>query len=228
MTKETEYAGARRVSRHALAIVWILCLKRRIRIARLPIIDAIANDRIGAVVLAGIVGFAVSTTTGLWRGIPVPRIHDEFCYLLAADTYAHGRLTNRPHPEWEHFESIHLLSQPTLMSKYPPGQALVLALGEMATGEPITGVWFSIGLAGAAVCWMLRCWVPARWACFGGICLALRLATNYWGQSYWGGSRHDRRSTSVRRRGPLGKRFRLANERRVGVRNCHSVADASL
>jgi hypothetical protein len=172
----------------ALAIVWILCLKRRIRIPRLPIIDMIANDRVGAVALAGIVGFAVSTTTGLWRGIPVPRIHDEFCYLLAADTYAHGRLTNRPHPEWEHFESIHLLSQPTLMSKYPPGQALVLALGEMATGEPITGVWFSVGLAAAAVCWMLQCWVPARWACFGGICLALRLATSYWGQSYWGGA----------------------------------------
>jgi hypothetical protein len=172
----------------ALAIVWVLLLNKRSGIARLPLVDAIANDRVGAVVLAGFVGFAVSAATGFWRGIPVPHVHDEFCYLLAADTYAHGRLTNQPPPEWEHFESIHLLSQPSLMSKYPPGQALVLALGEMTTGEPITAVWLSVGLAAAAVCWMLQCWVPARWACFGAICLGLRLAVSYWGQSYWGGT----------------------------------------
>jgi len=141
--------------------------------------------------IASIGLFALVSSIGLTalRGVPLPEAADEFSYLLAADTFSLGRLTNPPHPFWEHFESVHVLQQPTYASKYPPGQGLVLALGKRLTGRPIVGVWISTALACAAVTWALFGWLPPRWALFGSLVVALHpVVLGLWGQSYWGGA----------------------------------------
>lgn len=138
--------------------------------------------------IGALVSIAMSILTALLAPWPAPQFHDEFSYLLAGDTFAHGRLTNGPHRYWEFFETFQVLSQPTYASKYPPAQGMALAIGQVIFGEPIIGVWLSTAAACAAVGWMLKGALPRRWATIGAAIVALHPMILDWNWSFWGGS----------------------------------------
>jgi hypothetical protein len=123
-----------------------------------------------------------------WLRVPIPGIHDAFSYLLLADTFAHGRLSNPTPPMWISFETFHVNWLPTYHSMYPPAQGFALAIGQVL-GHPWIGVLLSDAVMSAAIFWMLRAWVPARWALLGSALVGIKFGiASYWMNSYWGGA----------------------------------------
>jgi hypothetical protein len=107
--------------------------------------------------------------------IPLPFVPDDFSFLLACDTFAHGRLANPTPAMWTHFESIHITMQPTYQSMYFPGQGLLLAAGQRLLGHPWFGLLAAAGLLCGVLTWMLQAWLPPNWALLGGIIAVIRL-----------------------------------------------------
>jgi hypothetical protein len=115
----------------------------------------------------------------------LPFAPDDFSFLLAADTFAHGRLTNPTPAMWTHLETIHITMQPTYMSMYFPAQGLLLAAGKVLFGHPWYGLLIASALMCASICWMLQAWLPATWALLGGIIAVVHLGLfSYWINTY--------------------------------------------
>jgi hypothetical protein len=119
--------------------------------------------------------------------IPLPFVQDDFSFLLAADTFASGHLTNPTPAMWTHFESVQITMQPTYMSMYFPAQGLILAVGKVLFGHPWFGLLLVNALMCAALCWMLQAWLPPAWALLGGVLAILRISLfSYWINTYSG------------------------------------------
>jgi len=145
------------------------------------ILGALARKKGHAILAVGLSGLLLRLAIIPWCGIPLPFVPDDFSFLLAADTFSHGRLTNPTPDMWEHFESIHIDMQPTYMSMYFPTQGLIMAAGKLLFGNPWFGIVVMSALMCAALCWMLQAWLPSTWAFFGGMLAVIHLGLfSYW------------------------------------------------
>ena len=149
----------------------------------------LAQKKTLAIAVAGLLPLVARALLLPILPVPKPAIQDEFSYLLASDTFASGRLAN-PTPAFaEHFETLQELIRPVYASKYPPLAGLVMAAAQKLTGEPWVGVWLSMGVLCAVLCWALQGWLPAVWALTGTLIAVLHIGiVSYWTESYWSGT----------------------------------------
>ncbi len=120
---------------------------------------------------------------------PEPKIHDEFGYLLEAETFAHGHVAAPSPAHPQAFQSPHMLLTPVYASKYPPGQGLVLAAGQLLFHHPYAGVLLSTALFIFLICWAAAPWLPSHWTLAAGlVAWCFFFLRHYWAESYWGGS----------------------------------------
>ena len=118
----------------------------------------------------------------------VPRSQDEFAYLLGAETFAEGKITNAQHPLSRHFEALYVLTEPTYTSKYPPAQSVAIAIGLVLFNSPSAGVWLSGAAACVAVYWMMIGCFSRRWALYGALLGMTSYAVFPWNQTFLGGN----------------------------------------
>ncbi|HEX3438695.1 MAG TPA: hypothetical protein VHT24_18135, partial [Pseudacidobacterium sp.] len=117
--------------------------------------------------------------------VPTPVIHDEFSYLLAADTFVHGRLTNPQPPVPAAFETFHVNIWPTYQSMYLPGTGLALALGQLL-GSPWVAVLLTAALFCAMVFWAVSGWLPRRYGLTVALlAMAICFNWNIWFDNYF-------------------------------------------
>jgi hypothetical protein len=123
----------------------------------------------------------------VWDAItPIAKVHDESSYLLQAELFARGRWTAPSPPIPEFFEQPHVQVVPAVASKYPPGHALLLAIGALVNFPPLiplllTGV--TGGLVFALATRVANAWVGLlTWTIWLTAPIVLRFQPGYYSE----------------------------------------------
>lgn len=136
--------------------------------------------------------WAIFTVAVVWRlallplePVPKPLYHDEFSYLLGAETFVHARLTNPTPPVPLALETIHTNMWPTYESMYMPGPALLLAFGQLL-GSPWLAVLLATAIFPAVLYWAFSAWIPRSYALVASaIALGITSTMNWWFDNYF-------------------------------------------
>lgn len=121
---------------------------------------------------------------------PAPLFHDEFSYLLQAQLFAEGRWTAPSPPLPDMWAQAHVLVTPVMASKYPPGHALLLSIGQRFDA-PAAIVLALAALRGAMV------FVLARRLANGGVALATSVLLLHGDALHWGASYFSETTTGA-------------------------------
>ncbi len=141
------------------------------------------NDRFNLLFVGGI-ALCLYLTHCLAFGIPVAQNQDEYSYLLMANTFAQGRITNPAHPMREFFDNLNIINYPSFTSKYPPAQGIALAFGILLFNSPFAGVLLSGAGACMATFWMLRAFFSPKWSLIGALLTLTHPTIFYWSIGY--------------------------------------------
>src|SRR5512133_2121064 len=80
----------------------------------------VANRQAFAVALCAAISMLPRLAVLRWLPPPEPKIADECSFILGAQTFALGRLTNPVPVLWHHFESLHINMVPSYQTMYQP------------------------------------------------------------------------------------------------------------
>jgi hypothetical protein len=168
-----------------LVVVLLAALVARFergRIAsRLGGVQRALESRFAPLVFGLVFGATVWWTWGQVQ--PTGLLHDELAYVLQAKLFASGRWTAPAPPFPEFFAQPHVLNDPVVASKYPPGHSLLLAVGERF-GMPALVIAALSALRGALAFAIARRLTNGAIALGTGI-LLLHGQSLYFGASYF-------------------------------------------
>ena len=92
------------------------------------------------------------------------------------------------HPLWRFFDTFHVITNPFYASKYPPGQGLVLALGQLM-GNQVVGIWMAYIGGILIVYYLLKAALPPGPALLTALLVALHSSLiRQWGLAFWCGA----------------------------------------